>query len=692
MKGRIIAVGLLAVITAGQVQGTAATIARWDFNSAPPDASTATGSAEPAVGVGTASLAGGVTGSFAGGTGRDPGADNTGWSTAGYPAAGAANKTAGVEFRVSTRGYSNIVVSWDQRLSGSASRYARLQYSVTGTNFVDASAIVVPTNNTFVVQTVSLAGLAGVNDNANFAMRIVTEFESSATGSGAAGYVTPLGAAYSGSGTIRFDLLEIAGTPLRTNNAPPSIQAVPDQHTIESQPTTGIPIALSDDATPAANLRLRGSSSNPTLIPDAQLVFSGTGPVRTLTITPAPGQFGQATVTLTVSDGENLTATTSFVVLVSPLNAPPVIGPLAHQRLIARQAADPVAITVSDLETAAAGLHLTASSSNPTLISSDGLILGGAGEARTLTLHPASGMTGTALITVRVEDAGGRSASSSFVLTVVPSSGALFTESFGYADGSLVTNSAGWWSTHGGTTGQVQSAAGGVALGASRTEDVHLLIPAGARDQGTLYAAFTVTFSTLPGANEYFWHLNHAGGFRARVFAGTNNAAPGTFRLGVGNGGATGIGQAPVDLLVDTAYTVVVRYEVSSAQTALWINPASESAAPALATDGASGVPITSVSLRNNSGIGALRLAWLRLGTAFADVIEPPAERLSVVAAGALIEVSWPASASGYRLQSNTGTSAGGWVNESTTPAASGDRWVVKVPKTGPQKFFRLAR
>src|SRR5437762_3441971 len=95
------------------------TIAQWNFNSVPSDTNTSTGTIVPSLGTGTASLVGGVTASFSTGSTNDPAssADDSGWQTSDYPVQGNGNKTAGVQFNVSTVGYSNIVVRWDQRVT-----------------------------------------------------------------------------------------------------------------------------------------------------------------------------------------------------------------------------------------------------------------------------------------------------------------------------------------------------------------------------------------------------------------------------------------------------------------------------------------------------------------------------------------------------------------------------------------------
>src|SRR6266571_4229120 len=119
-------------------------IVQWNFNSVPPDGSTSTGTNRPSVGVGTASLIGGTTATYAAGSTNDPAtsADDSGWNTSHYVGQGTGNKTAGVQFNVSTLGYSNIVVRWDHKVSSSASKYYRFQYAGDGSAFTDNGSAV----------------------------------------------------------------------------------------------------------------------------------------------------------------------------------------------------------------------------------------------------------------------------------------------------------------------------------------------------------------------------------------------------------------------------------------------------------------------------------------------------------------------------------------------------------------------
>ena len=78
----------------------------------------------------------------------------------------------------------------------------------------------------------------------------------------------------------------------------------------------------------------------------------------------------------------------------------------------------PIPFSVSDVETPAGNLTVTATSANQTLVPNGNLILGGSGTNRALVIMPAPGQSGTALITVNVSD-GSASTNTQFALTVV---------------------------------------------------------------------------------------------------------------------------------------------------------------------------------------------------------------------------------------------------------------------------------
>jgi len=97
----------------------------------------------------------------------------------------------------------------------------------------------------------------------------------------------------------------------------PTISDIPDQATTVNTSPLVVPFSIADSDTPLASLTLSGSSSNPTLVPNANLAFGGAGSNRTLTITPAAAQSGTTTITVSVSDGAQA-ASDPFVLTVSP--------------------------------------------------------------------------------------------------------------------------------------------------------------------------------------------------------------------------------------------------------------------------------------------------------------------------------------------------------------------------------------
>ncbi|MDA0660164.1 MAG: PEP-CTERM sorting domain-containing protein [Planctomycetota bacterium] len=193
---------------------SAALITQWNFNSVVPDAATGTGTLIAATGAGTASLVGGTTATFASGDASggssDPAVgDDSAWNLSTWPAQGAGDKTAGAQFASGTAGFQDIKVTWDQRHSNTTSRYVQFQYSTDGTNFVDfGSAFEADQGGDrwYNGRMIDLSTVNGVNNNANFAFRVVNTFAPSSSG-----YLPATATSTYGTGTQRFDMVTIEG-------------------------------------------------------------------------------------------------------------------------------------------------------------------------------------------------------------------------------------------------------------------------------------------------------------------------------------------------------------------------------------------------------------------------------------------------------------------------------------------------
>jgi hypothetical protein len=182
-----------------------------------------------------------------------------------------------------------------------------------------------------------------------------------------------------------------------------------------------------------------------------------------------------------------------------------------------------------------------------------------------------------------------------------------------------------------------------------------------------LYAAFTVNFSALPvstgtdRAGSYFAHFKTGAlnEYYARVGANLDGAAPGTFRLAVANENWTSAAttEYPQDLSLGVTYEVVVRLDLATDQSTLWVAPFMaplvEDSYSVTATDTltyAAGGSINAFALRQGtSGIGAnqgapgiLSLDNLRIATSFAELqIIPEPSPLALLGLGGAALLMW---------------------------------------------------
>lgn len=127
-------------------------------------------------------------------------------------------------------------------------------------------------------------------------------------------------------------------------------------------------------------------------------------------------------------------------------NSVPTISLITDQSTIVGTAKGPIQFTIGDIETSPNVLVVTANSGNTTLLPNANITLGGTGADRTITLTPAAGQIGSALITVTVSD-GSAQSSETFVLTVLgQSSYTEIAKSGMIADSS--TTGYGWFPTN----------------------------------------------------------------------------------------------------------------------------------------------------------------------------------------------------------------------------------------------------
>ena len=201
-------------------------------------------------------------------------------------------------------------------------------------------------------------------------------------------------------------------------NDPPTLDALDDLEIDEDAPLQTIQLA-GIDAGPleTQTLRVTATSDNTNLIPDPAVTYTSANPTGSLTFTPVADQSGTATITVTVEDAglDNDLATTAdnetfirtFVVIDKAINDPPTLDALDDLEIdedAPLQTIQLAGIDAGPLETQA--LRVTATSDNTDLIPDPAVTYTSANPTGSLTFTPVADQSGTATITVTVEDAG----------------------------------------------------------------------------------------------------------------------------------------------------------------------------------------------------------------------------------------------------------------------------------------------
>ena len=321
-------------------------------------------------------------------------------------------------------------------------------------------------------------------------------------GSGANRTVTITPAAnQSGTATITLTVsdgqLTASDTFVLTVNAvndTPTISDVADQAVNEDTATSALAVTIGDVETAAGDLTVTRVSSNTTLVPVENIVLGGSGANRTVTITPAANQSGTSAITLTVIDGANAAASDTFVLTVNAGNDVPTISDVANQAVNQNAALSNIAFTVGDVETSAASLSVSGSSSNTTLVPNSGISIGGSGANRTVSVTPAANQSGTATITLTVTDEGNATASDTFVLTVGATNAAPTISDVA----NQTTNEDTTLANVALTIGDVETAAGSLSVAGSSSNAA--LVPTSNITFGGSGASRTV--SIVPAANQ----------------------------------------------------------------------------------------------------------------------------------------------------------------------------------------------
>ncbi|MDZ7790183.1 MAG: cadherin domain-containing protein [Xanthomonadales bacterium] len=200
-------------------------------------------------------------------------------------------------------------------------------------------------------------------------------------------------------------------------NEAPTLSAIADQTTDEDQPLGTIVLTVGDVDDPPGELTLSLSSDDPSLI--GNYTFGGSDTERSLELAPAPDAFGTANVSVAVNDGD-LSTSRSFVLEVEPVNDPPrIVSSLNDRAMVENQGSLSFDLRVDDVDDDADSLVVTGQSDQQSLIQDADIVVTGTGETRQVQITPVADRSGSASITMTVDD-GTETASGSFNVFVRP--------------------------------------------------------------------------------------------------------------------------------------------------------------------------------------------------------------------------------------------------------------------------------
>jgi formylglycine-generating enzyme required for sulfatase activity len=235
------------------------------------------------------------------------------------------------------------------------------------------------------------------------------------------------------SGPQRFYRF-LAGPNLNPVNKPPTLAPL-DPITINENagPQTVNLGGISAGAGESQVLTVTATSDNPGLIPNPAVTYTSPNASGTLTFTPVANARGSALISVVVQDNGGTAnggvdaVTNTFTVTVNFVNKAPTLDPLVP--ITINENAGPQTVNLSGISAGAGEsqvLTVTATSDNPGLIPNPAVTYTSPNATGTLTITPVANVSGSALISVTVQDNGGTAnggvdaVTSTFTVTVNP--------------------------------------------------------------------------------------------------------------------------------------------------------------------------------------------------------------------------------------------------------------------------------
>ena len=189
------------------------------------------------------------------------------------------------------------------------------------------------------------------------------------------------------------------------SNTAPAISDTINQTTNEDIATSSIAFTISDsENTLTCASSVSKASSNTAVLALTGIVISGTAPNCSVTMTPVANASGNATVTLTVSDG-SLSSNDSFDLVVNAVNDAPTISNVTNQATNEDTSTPAVAFTIDDVDSSlTCASSVSKASSDTSVLALSGIVIAGTAPNCTVTMTPVANASGAATVTLTVSD------------------------------------------------------------------------------------------------------------------------------------------------------------------------------------------------------------------------------------------------------------------------------------------------
>jgi len=220
----------------------------------------------------------------------------------------------------------------------------------------------------------------------------------------------------------------------RKTKTSPVISNIPDMTFDENSSDQTFEIEVIDAETASSELAIEFHSDNETLIPAENIVLKNIqGNVRTYSLKALANQFGVAVITVKVTDTDQMTSLKTFNVMVNNVYYPPFIGSIDNQTVHQNEISGPHYLTISSQD--AGILTLFAETNNTILLPPDNIyftyndqtgnspftfsVVDNQKYTVDILLEPVKGQSGSAGVTITVENDQSLSSSQYFQIDVI---------------------------------------------------------------------------------------------------------------------------------------------------------------------------------------------------------------------------------------------------------------------------------